>query len=129
MASGPTGRSLPGPRRRRTGRTLRGVPRAAFLAVVLTALVAAAGGDLGSDEERAWTERPREAQCRGDSGPARLANRLRRGGYLLAFRHAPTDFLMTDSTRDLRESGEAAEGIRTLDLLHGKAARRTRCMR
>jgi virginiamycin B lyase len=66
-------------------------------------LVAAAGCDLGSDEERASTERPREAESHSDSGPARLADRLRRGGYVLAFRHAATDFSITDSTRDLRD--------------------------
>jgi virginiamycin B lyase len=65
--------------------------------------VAAAGCDLGSDDERASTERPREADSRGDSRPAPLAERLRRGGYVLAFRHAATDFSMTDSTRDLRD--------------------------
>jgi phosphohistidine phosphatase SixA len=78
------------------------VPRPAFAAVVLTALVAA-GCDVGSDEEGASNERPREAESRRDSGPARLADRLRRGGYVLAFRHASTDFSMTDSTRDLRD--------------------------
>jgi Histidine phosphatase superfamily (branch 1) len=96
--------------------TLRGVARPAFPAVVLTALVAAAGCDFGSDEQGATTERPREAESRGDSGPARLADRLRRGGYVLAFRHAATDFSMTDSTRDLRDcSGQrnlTAEGRR-----------------
>src|SRR5215204_6244892 len=79
------------------------MPRAAFPAVVLTVLVTTAGCDLGSDEERASTERPREAESRGDRGPAPLAGRLRRGGYVLAFRHAATDFAMTDSTRDLRD--------------------------
>jgi hypothetical protein len=71
--------------------TLPGVPRPAVSAVVLTALVAVTGCDLGSDEERASTERPREAESRGDSGPAALVGRLRRGGYVLAFRHAATD--------------------------------------
>lgn len=79
------------------------MPRPALPAVVLTALVAAAGCDVGSDEERASTERPREAESRGDGGPAPLADRLHRGGYVLAFRHAATDFSMTDSTRDLRD--------------------------
>jgi virginiamycin B lyase len=83
--------------------TLGGVPRPAFPAVVLTALVAAAGCDSGSDEEGATTERPREAKSRGDSRPAALVDGLRRGGYVLAFRHAATDFSMTDSTRDLRD--------------------------
>jgi virginiamycin B lyase len=79
------------------------VLRAAFPAVVLTALVAAAGCDLGSDEDRASTERSREAESRGDSSPARLADRLGRGGYVLVFRHAATDFSMTDGTRDLTD--------------------------
>jgi virginiamycin B lyase len=79
------------------------VPRSAFSAVVLTALVAGAGCDVGSDEEVATTERPPEAESRGDSGRAPLADRLRRGGYVLAFRHAATDFSMTDSTRDVRD--------------------------
>jgi virginiamycin B lyase len=79
------------------------VVRPAFPAVVLTALVAAAGCDSGSDEEGATTERPREAASRGDSRPAALVDGLRRGGYVLAFRHAATDFSMTDRTRDLRD--------------------------
>jgi hypothetical protein len=79
------------------------VLRPASLAVALTTLVAAAGCDLRSDDERASTERSREADSRGDSRPAPLAERLRRGGYVLAFRHAATDFSMTDSTRDLRD--------------------------
>jgi virginiamycin B lyase len=79
------------------------VLRPAFPAVVLTAVVAAAGCDSGSDEEGATTERPREAESRGDSRPAALVDGLRRGGYVLAFRHAATDFSMTDSTRDVRD--------------------------
>jgi virginiamycin B lyase len=79
------------------------VLRPAFPAVVLTALVAAAGCDSGSDEEGATTERLREAESRGDSRPAALVDGLRRGGYVLAFRHAATDFSMTDDTRDLRD--------------------------
>ena len=78
--------------------------------------MAVAGCDVGSDEERASTERPREAESRGDSGPTPLAERLRRGGYVLAFRHAATDFSMTDSTRDLRDCSRqrnlTAEGRR-----------------
>src|ERR687898_1369716 len=96
--------------------TLPGVARPACSAVVLTALVAAAGCDLGSDEERVSTERPREAESHGDSGPAPLVDGLRRGGYVLAFRHAVTDFSMADSTRDLsdcsRQRNLTAEGRR-----------------
>ena len=79
------------------------MPRPAFPAVVLTALVAAAGCDIDSDEKGASTERPRETESPGDSGRAPLAERLRRGGYVLAFRHAATDFSTTDTTRDLRD--------------------------
>jgi virginiamycin B lyase len=78
------------------------VARPAFPAVVLTALVAAAC-DVGSDEEGATTERPPEAESRAASRPPPLAERLRRGGYVLAFRHAATDLAMSDSTRDLRD--------------------------
>jgi virginiamycin B lyase len=34
---------------------------------------------------------------------ASIVQRLRGGGYVLAFRHAATDFSMTDTTRDLRD--------------------------
>jgi phosphohistidine phosphatase SixA len=78
--------------------------------------VAAAGCDVGSDEEGATAKRPREAESRGDSGLAALVDGLRRGGYVLAFRHAATDFSMTDSTRDLtdcvRQRNLTAEGRR-----------------
>jgi streptogramin lyase len=103
------------------------MPRRDFPAVVLTALVAAAGCDVGSDEERASTERPREAESRGDGGSAPLAQRLRRGGYVLAFRHAATDFAMTDTTRDLsdcsRQRNLTAEGRRQARSI-GRAFRR-----
>jgi virginiamycin B lyase len=92
------------------------MPGPAFSAVLLTALVAAAGCDVGSDEQGASTERPREAESRGDSGPAALVDGLRRGGYVLALRHAATDFSMTDSTRDptdcSRQRNLTAEGRR-----------------
>src|SRR5688500_201602 len=52
--------------------TLGGVLRPALPAVVLTALVAAAGCDSGSGEEGATTERPGEAESRGDSRTAAL---------------------------------------------------------
>jgi virginiamycin B lyase len=93
------------------------------------ALVAAAGCDLGSDEEGPQTERPREADSRGDSRSAPLADRLRHGGYVLAFRHAATDFSMTDSTRDPRDCSRqrnlTAEGRRQARSI-GRAFRRLR---
>jgi virginiamycin B lyase len=89
--------------------------------VVLTVLVAAAGCDRGADDERASTERPREAGSRGDSRPPPLAERLRRGGYVVAFRHAATNFSMTDRTRDLRDCSRqrnlTAEGRRQARLI------------
>jgi virginiamycin B lyase len=75
------------------------------LAVAATT-AALAGCDLGSDDER-------QDGSQADRGPARvqpdaraparssLVERLQRGGYVLAFRHAATDFSMTDTTRDL----------------------------
>jgi hypothetical protein len=96
--------------------TLDGVPRPALPAVVLTAFVAAAGRDVGSEEQGAPTERPREADSRSESGPAPLADRLRRGGYVLTFRHAATDFSTADRTRNLRDCSRqrnlTAEGRR-----------------
>ena len=62
------------------------------------AVMAAGGCDLGSDDE------PQEERQRADEpraeGSLSLVERLRRGGYVLAFRHAATDFSMTDTTRD-----------------------------
>jgi virginiamycin B lyase len=92
------------------------VRRSSFLALLLAAVTAAGGCDLGSDGEDGAGERPRVAERRGNGGPASLAERLRRGGYVLAFRHAATDFSMTDSTRDLRDCSRqrnlTAEGRR-----------------
>ena len=103
--------------------------RPAFSAVVLTALVVAVGCDLGSDEEGAPSERPREGERRGDSRPAPLAERLRRGGFVVAFRHAATDFSMTDRTRDLRDCSRqrnlTAAGRREARLI-GREFRRLR---
>jgi virginiamycin B lyase len=98
------------------------VRRSSFLALLLAAVTAAGGCDLGSDgedgsgERRRADERPRPAEGESDRGSASLAERLRRGGYVLAFRHAATDFSMTDSTRNLRDCSRqrnlTAEGRR-----------------
>jgi virginiamycin B lyase len=92
------------------------VRRSSLLALLLAAVTAAGGCDLGSDGEDGPAEHPRVAERRGDGGPASLAERLRRGGYVLAFRHAATDFSMTDGTRDLRDCSRqrnlTAEGRR-----------------
>ena len=54
-------------------------------------------------------------------------DRLRRGGYVLLFRHAATDFSMSDATRDLRDCTRqrnlSAEGRRQARTI-GSALRR-----
>src|SRR5687768_6397648 len=83
--------------------TLGWVRRSSFLALLLAAVTAAGGCDLGSDGEDGSGERRRAAEGGSDGVSASIVQRLRRGGYVLAFRHAATDFSMTDSTRDLRD--------------------------
>jgi virginiamycin B lyase len=69
------------------------------------ALVAiAVGGGCGSDGDgELRREQPGGAQAESTGASASLVVQLRRGGYVLAFRHAATDFSMTDTTRDLRD--------------------------
>jgi virginiamycin B lyase len=64
--------------------------------------VATGGCDLGSEDDQSRGDRPRGEQGRAVAS-ASIVERLRRGGYVLAFRHAATDFSMTDTTRDLRD--------------------------
>jgi hypothetical protein len=75
---------------------------ASLLVLTLAAVAAGAGCDSGSDGEGSRREGPRAEAQGGGSSPS-LVGRLRRGGYILAFRHAATDFSMTDTTRDLRD--------------------------
>ena len=72
------------------------------LPLVLAALAAAGGCDLGSDDEDSGEPQP-EASDRRDRGPAPPVERLRRGGYVVALRHAATDRTATDMTGDLRD--------------------------
>jgi phosphohistidine phosphatase SixA len=79
------------------------------LAALLAAL-AAAGCDLGSGDEpggerQGERSREREAGAGGrmDRGPAPPLERLRRGGYVVALRHAATDSTAVDMTADLRD--------------------------
>ena len=95
--------------------TLRGV-RARSLLPLALAIVAATGGcDLGSEDDQPREDRPQAGERRA-SPSASLVERLRGGGYVLAFRHAATDFSMTDTTRDLsdcsRQRNLNAEGRR-----------------
>ena len=81
-----------------------------LLPLALAAVAAAGGGCTlgpGGDSSRAARDEPPDARQfestpRPGPSPAVL-ERLRRGGYVLAFRHAATDFSMTDTTRDLRD--------------------------
>jgi virginiamycin B lyase len=68
-------------------------------------LAAALGGcDSGSDDEPASAERTVTAPPdRAPVAPAGLVERLERGGYVVAFRHAATDFSTTDMTGDPRD--------------------------
>jgi phosphohistidine phosphatase SixA len=81
-----------------------------LLLPVLAAL-AVAGGCGGDDAD----ERPPRAEPRAEAVPARLVERLRDGGYVLAFRHAATDSGL-DTTGDLsdcsRQRNLNAEGRR-----------------
>ena len=77
---------------------------------VLAALAVASGcGDDDADE------RPPRAEPRAEAVPTRLVERLREGGYVLAFRHAATDSGV-DTTSDLsdcsRQRNLNAEGRR-----------------
>ena len=97
-----------------------------LLPLVLAALAAAAGCDLGSDDEDSGERQP-EAAGRGDRRSAPPVARLRRGGYVVALRHAATDRTATDMTGDLRDCSRQrnlnAEGRRQARVI-GRAFRR-----
>src|SRR5687767_2837018 len=83
--------------------TLGGVRRSSLLALLLAAVTGAGGCDLGSDGEDGSGERRRGAEGRSERASAPFVERLRRGGYVLAFRHAAPDLSTTDMTGDLRD--------------------------
>jgi virginiamycin B lyase len=86
------------------GRTrLAPAARRWLLALGLSAVAATSGCDFGSGGDEPRRERPRAAPApRGDVSPS-LVDGLRKGGHVIAFRHAATDFSMGDETRDLRD--------------------------
>lgn len=106
--------------------TLGRVRRRLLLPLVLAALSAAPGCDLGSDDEDSGERQP-EAERRADRRPAPPVERLRRGGYVVALRHAATDSTATDMTGDLRDCSRQrnlnAEGRRQATDI-GRAFRR-----
>jgi phosphohistidine phosphatase SixA len=97
-----------------------------LLPLVLAAFAAAAGCDLGSGDEDSGERQP-GADGSGDRGPAPPVERLRRGGYVMALRHAATDRTATDMTGDLRDCSRQrnlnAEGRRQARAI-GRAFRR-----
>jgi phosphohistidine phosphatase SixA len=97
-----------------------------LLPLVLAALAAAAGCELGSDDEDSGERQP-EAAGRGDRRAAPPVARLRRGGYVVALRHAATDRTATDMTGDLRDCSRQRnlnpEGRRQARII-GRAFRR-----
>jgi phosphohistidine phosphatase SixA len=97
-----------------------------MLPLVLAALTAAAGCDLGSEDEDPGEPRS-QADGGGDRGPGPPVERLRRGGYVVALRHAATDRTATDMTGDLRDCSRQrnlnAEGRRQARAI-GRAFRR-----
>jgi phosphohistidine phosphatase SixA len=105
--------------------TLGRVRRRLLLPLVLAALAAAAGCDLGSDDDSG--ERQAEANGRTDRRSAPPVERLRRGGYVVALRHAATDRTATDMTGNLRDCSRQrnlnAEGRRQARAI-GRAFRR-----
>ena len=74
-----------------------------LLPLALAALAALSACDSGSEEEAGSGERatPQRVPAQTPSSP--LVERLRRGGYVLAFRHAATDFSMTDETGEFSD--------------------------
>jgi virginiamycin B lyase len=105
------------------------VPTRSLLALALAAVAAVGGCDFGSDDDERRRERPRATRPPGNDASRSLVDGLRRGGYVLAFRHAATDFSMTDETRDLRDCTRQrnlnAEGRRQSRAI-GSALRRLR---
>jgi hypothetical protein len=83
--------------------TLRGVRRRSLLALALAAVAAVGGCDFGSDDDEPRRERPRATRAPSGDAFASVVDELRRGGSVLVFRHAATDFSMMDRTRALRD--------------------------
>lgn len=70
-----------------------------LLPLALVAVFALAGCGSDSDEDRAGVETTTATE-RPSASTERLVERLRHGGFVLAFRHAATDLTSTDMTGD-----------------------------
>jgi virginiamycin B lyase len=82
---------------------LRGVLERSLLPLALAALAALSACDSGSDEEPGPAEQGSSQTAPAQTPSSPLVERLRSGGYVLAFRHAATDFSMTDETGDFTD--------------------------
>jgi virginiamycin B lyase len=80
----------------------------ALPALAVATAAAVAGCAFGSDADEPSRERARTVRTPGDAPSPSLVDGLRRGGYVLVFRHAATDFSMSDETRDPRELRDCA---------------------
>jgi phosphohistidine phosphatase SixA len=100
--------------------------RRLVLPLMLAALAAAPGCDLGSDDDDSGGRGP-EAGGPAERQSGAPVERLRRGGYAVALRHAATDLTATDMTGDLRDCSRQrnlnAEGRRQARAI-GRAFRR-----
>jgi phosphohistidine phosphatase SixA len=74
-----------------------------LLPLALVVLAALIGCDSGSDEDDAGPARTTATVDGPPAIPTALVERLQGGGYVLAFRHAATDFSTTDTTADPRD--------------------------
>ena len=81
--------------------TLQGVHLRFVVPLALAVMAAVGGCDLGSDEDRSDEQGPTAGES-AQQAPAALVERLRRGGYVVALRHAATDSAL-DMTGDLRD--------------------------
>ena len=86
------------------------MPARSFLPLAFVIATALAACDEESDENGTQAERTTAtvtatatAPDPVPAAPSSLVARLRRGGYVLAFRHAATDFSTTDTTGDPRD--------------------------
>jgi virginiamycin B lyase len=75
--------------------------RAAPIALLLVAGLSACGGGRSEEPRSERAAAPAAAPAPAAPAPAAgFVSQLRRGGYVIAFRHAATDFSMSDETRD-----------------------------
>jgi phosphohistidine phosphatase SixA len=93
----------------------------------MAALAVGAGCGLGSDDDDSGGGRGSAASGRGERVSGALVERLRRGGYVIALRHAATDPTATDTTGDpydcSRQRNLNAKGRRQARVI-GRAFRR-----